>query len=105
MTMRRPILITLILIAVTPIAVLLFGQVAVWDGHFPLSVKIETKQDLSVRAVRCEAFGHRAEAEYVVDQTIARQPCDLEMKEVPYTGDVLDIPVPCFGKDFAILPI
>jgi len=105
MTMRRPIWIALLLIFVSALVVLLLGQVAVWDGEFPLSVRIENKQDLSIRAVRCEAFGHQAEAQYVVDQTIARQPCDLEMKEIPYAGDALEIHVPCFGKDLASLPI
>ena len=103
--MRRLIWIALLLIVVSAIVVLLFGQVAVWDGHFPLSIQIENKQDLSIRTVRCEAFGHLIEAQCVVDQTIARQPCDVEMEEMPYTGNALEIHVPCFGKDLASLPI
>lgn len=103
--MQRLIWIVLILVVLSAVVVLLFGQVAVWDGRFPLSVQIENKQDLSIRTVRCEAFGHRTEAQYVVDETIARRPCDVEMKEVPYTGNALEIEVPCFGKDLASLPI
>src|SRR5436190_7788770 len=102
--MRRFLWITSILIMIAA-AALLFGQVSVWDGHFLLSVKVKNKSATPIQVIQLKAFGDQIVAQYVVDQSIARQPCDVEMKIVPYTNEPIDVCVPCYGKDLALLPV
>lgn len=75
-----------------------FCNVRVWDGYHQISVTIHNLKASQIQSIWSDAIGRQIEAQYVLDKTIAGEPCEFKMTERKLVGDAVQVEVPVWGR-------